>query len=182
MPTQATSILLNPEAVLSRAGARAGFVIADLGCGTTGYFILPAARLVGPEGRAIAVDIIKSILASVASRARFDGLTSLETLWADCELPNGVKLADNTCDITLVVNNMYQAKNRGVFLAEAARITKPGGKVVVIDWKTSATPFGPPPEQRVTPETVRMDAEKIGLTLVENYDPGPYHWGMNFTK
>jgi ubiquinone/menaquinone biosynthesis C-methylase UbiE len=182
MPIGTSSVLLDPEAVLARAGVRAGFTVADLGCGTTGYFILPAARMVGPAGRAIAVDIIKSILTSVASRARFEGLTSLETLWADCESPGGVKLVDNTCDITLVVNNMYQAKKRGVFLAEAARITKPGGKVVVIDWKTAASPLGPLPAQRVAPEIIKPEAEKVGLTLIESYEPGPYHWGMNFTK
>ncbi len=177
-----TSVLLDPDAVLARAGVRAGFVVADLGCGTTGYFILPAARLVGETGRAIAVDIIQSILAGVAGRARFEGLTSLETLWADCERPGGVKLSDNTCDITLVINNMYQAKNRGVFLAEAARLTKPEGKVVIIDWKTAATPLGPPPGERVAAEIVRIDAEKAGLKLTENFEPGPYHWGMLFAK
>ena len=182
MPLATTSVLLDPEDILLRAGVRAGFVVADLGCGTTGHFILPAARMVGGNGRAIAVDIIKSILTSVGSRARFEGLSSLETLWGDCERPGGVKLAADTCDITLVINNLYQAKNRVVFLAEAARITKLGGKVVIIDWKTVATPLGPPPAQRVAPEVISPEAEKVGLTWVESYEPGPYHWGMNFTK
>jgi ubiquinone/menaquinone biosynthesis C-methylase UbiE len=182
MSLGATSVLLDPEAILLRAGVRAGFTVADLGCGTTGYFILPAARLVGKEGRAIAVDIIRSILGSVASRARFEGFTSLETLWADCERPGGVRLSDNTCDITLVINNMYQAKDRGAFLAEAARITKHGGKVVIIDWKIIASPLGPPPEIRVSPEFISPEAEKAGLSLIDSYEPGPYHWGMNFTK
>ena len=182
MALSTTSVLLDPEAVLVRAGVRAGFVVADLGCGTTGHFILPAAGLVGEKGRAIAVDIIQSILTSVAGRARLEGLANLETIWGDCERPNGVKLPDNTCDIALVVNNMYQAKDRPAFLTEAARITKPGGKVVVIDWKTIATPLGPPAELRVTSDQIRPLAEKTGLKLLDSFEPGPYHWGMIFVK
>jgi ubiquinone/menaquinone biosynthesis C-methylase UbiE len=182
MPLGTTSVLLDPEAVLVRAGVRAGFTVADLGCGTTGHFILPAARMVGSDGKAIAVDIVQSILAGVAGRARLEGFANLETIWGDCERPGGIKLADGACDITLVVNNMYQATNRGAFLSEAARITKPGGKVVIIDWKTVATPLGPPAASRLTADAIRPEAEKAGLKLLETWEPGPYHWGMIFVK
>ena len=182
MPLGTTSVLLDPEAILARAGLRAGFTVVDLGCGTTGHFILPAARLVGESGKAIAVDIVQSILAGVAGRARLEGFANFSTVWADCERPNGVKIADGTCDIALVINNMYQAKNRAAFLGEAARITKPGGKVVIIDWKTIATPLGPPPAVRVTSDLIRPEAERAGLKVLESWEPGPYHWGLIFTK
>jgi len=168
--------------MFTKLGIRADMTVVDLGCGTIGHFVFPAAKLVGPNGRVIAVDILKSVLAGVQSRAKIDGVTNMETIWGDCEVPGGTRIPDSTSDLTLVINNMYQSKNRPAFLREAARITKPGGKILIIDWKTVGTPLGPPAEQRVSSETVKNDALNIGLKLVEAYEPGPYHWGLLFTK
>lgn len=182
MPISSTSILLDAEAVLAKAGVRAGSVVADLGCGATGHFVIPAARMAGPSGKVYAVDILKSVLSGVESRARLEGVSSVQTLWADCEVPRGVRIEADSVDVALVINNLYQAKARAVFLAEAARITKPGGKVVVIDWKTVASPMGPPAESRVSSEAAKIDAVSAGLKLAEAWEPGPYFWGLIYTK
>jgi ubiquinone/menaquinone biosynthesis C-methylase UbiE len=182
MPIPSTSILLDAKAVLMKAGVRAGLVVADLGCGTTGHFVIPASKFVGSSGKVYAVDILKSVLAAVESRAKLEGATSIETLWGNCEIPKGVRLPDATVDITLVINNLYQTKARTAFLQEAGRLTKPGGKVVVIDWKTIASPLGPPAESRVSSEAVKIDAATAGLKLLEAWEPGQYFWGLIFTK
>ena len=182
MAIPSTSILLDAEAVLIKAGVRAGSIVTDLGCGATGHFVIPAARLVGSTGKVYAVDILKPALAAVESRAKLEGAISLQTLWGNCEERKGVRLPDNTTDVTLVVNNMYQSKARQAFLAEAARITKAGGKIVVVDWKTIASPLGPPAESRVSSETVKFDAAAVGLKLIDAWEPAPYFWGLIFTK
>ena len=41
---------LDPEGTLRAFGLREGMIMADVGAGT-GFFALPAARLVGPRGR-----------------------------------------------------------------------------------------------------------------------------------
>jgi ubiquinone/menaquinone biosynthesis C-methylase UbiE len=182
MAIPTTSILLDPHAVLIKAGVHAGSVVADLGCGATGHFVIPAAALVGPQGKVYAVDILKSALAGVESRARLEGATSIETVWGDCDVAKGSRIADGATDFTLVINNLYQTRSRSSFLAEAKRITKPGGKIVVIDWKTVASPLGPPAESRVSSEAVKIDASDIGLKLVEGWEPGQYFWGLVFMK
>jgi ubiquinone/menaquinone biosynthesis C-methylase UbiE len=182
MAIPSNSVLLDASAVLAKAGVRAGSTVADLGCGTSGHFVIPAARMVGATGRVYAVDILKSVLAGVESRAKLEGANSIETVWGNCEMLNGVKLADNSLDTTLVINNLYLAKNRQTFLREAARLTKVGGKIVVIDWKIMASPLGPPTGSRVASEAVRADADAVGLRFVEAWDPAPYFWGLIFTK
>jgi len=182
MPIPSNSILLDASSVLAKAGVRSGTVVADLGCGTSGHFVIPASRLVGSAGRVYAVDILKSVLAAVQSRAKLEGANSIETVWGNCEMLNGVKIADKTVDTTLVINNLYMAKNRQVFLREAARLTKVGGKIVIIDWKPIASPLGPTAESRVSAGAVRNDADAIGLKFVEAWDPAPYFWGLVFSK
>jgi ubiquinone/menaquinone biosynthesis C-methylase UbiE len=182
MSIPSTSILLDASAVLAKSGINAGSVVADLGCGTSGHFVIPAAKIVGPSGRVYAVDILKSVLAAVESRAKLEGATSIETIWGNCEMFGGVKIKDGTVDTTLVINNLYQAKNRQVFLREASRVTKVGGRVVVIDWKTVASPLGPPAESRISSEAAKVDAAAVGLKLVEAWEPAQYFWGLIFTK
>jgi ubiquinone/menaquinone biosynthesis C-methylase UbiE len=182
MAFPSNSILLDAPAVLAKAGVRAGTTVADLGCGTSGHFVIPAARMVGAAGHVYAVDILKSVLAGVESRAKLEGATSIETVWGNCELLRGVKIADSAVDTTLVINNLYMTKNRQTFLREAARLTKVGGKVVVIDWKPVASPLGPPAESRVSAEAVKADALAVGLKFAEAWDPAPYFWGLIFTK
>jgi Methylase involved in ubiquinone/menaquinone biosynthesis len=182
MSIPSNSILLDAPAVLAKAGVRAGSVVADMGCGTSGHFVIPAARMIGPTGRVYAIDILKSVLAAVESRAKLEGVNSIETLWGNCEMWKGVKIADNAVDIALVINNLYLAKNRQIFLSEAARLTKVGGKVIVIDWKTVASPLGPPDASRVSPEAAKADAMAAGLRFVEAWDPAPYFWGLIFAK
>ena len=50
-----------------------GMVVLEPGC-AMGYFTLPLARMVGPEGRVIAVDIQPKMLAALERRARRAGL------------------------------------------------------------------------------------------------------------
>jgi len=182
MSIPSTSILLDAEKLLTRVGVRIGYIVADLGCGTSGHFVIPAVKLVGPSGKVYAVDILKSALNGVESRAKLEGLTGIETVWADCEVPRGVKIADNSIDVVLVINNLFQSKKRAAFLWEASRIAKPGGKVVLVDWKPAASPLGPPAESRVAPEAAKAAAMSIGLKYSEAFEPGQYFWGLVFSK
>ena len=156
---------------------RVGSAVADLGCGTSGHFVIPASRKVGSSGRVYAVDILKSALSGVESRAKLEGANSIETVWGNCEMLDGVKITDNAVDTTLVINNLYLTKNRQAFLREASRITKIDGKIVVIDWKTVASPLGPA-ESRVASEAIRADAAAVGLKFAEAWDPAPYFRGL----
>jgi len=56
------------------------------------------------------------------------------------------------------------------------------GRVMVIDWKTTGSPFGPPSNIRVSAQTVKDIAQKLHLTLVEEFDAGPYHYALIFKK
>jgi ubiquinone/menaquinone biosynthesis C-methylase UbiE len=182
MSLPSTSTLLNSAAVLEKIAPMVGTNIADLGCGSTGHFVVPAARMIGGNGKVYAVDILRSALSGVESRARLEGIGNIETVWGNCELPGGVRIPDATVGVAMVINNLFCAKDRIAFLREAARITKPGGKIAVIDWKAIATPLGPEPARRVSSETVRLEGQSLDLKVADSWDPGKYFWGLIFIK
>ena len=62
----------NPERILA-PWVRPGMTVLEPGCGM-GYFSLPLARTVGPNGRVICVDLQQKMIDGLARRARKAGL------------------------------------------------------------------------------------------------------------
>lgn len=170
------SEVINTVKTVERIGVKEGMTVADLGCGTQGHFVFPAARMVGARGKVYAVDILKSALSGVESRAKLEGATNVQTVWADIEFAGAVKIPE--ADVVMLINN--QPKER--MLNEAARVTRRGGKIAVVDWKIGATPFGPPTKDRVTKEWVKDALARMRFRLVDEFEAGKYHFGLVFVK
>ena len=66
-------LLHNPEAILSPY-VHPGDRVIDIGPGM-GYFTIPLARLVGPKGHVIAIDVQEKMLSALRSRAKKNGVS-----------------------------------------------------------------------------------------------------------
>ncbi len=178
MPVTEGLQFLKQQEIFDKTGLIVGMNVACLGCGNLGYFILPAAKIIGKEGKAYAVDIQKAALDSVKNKAKMEGLTNMEYVWSNLEKLGMTNIPAASLDVAFLVNVLFQNKNQSELLAEAARLLKQGGKLIVIDWKKISAPFGPPPELRVDKEQVKILASKAGLSLIEDTDFGQYFWGL----
>ena len=174
--------LIDPFKVLVAAGIQPGMSMADFGCGTLGHYVFVAARLVGPEGRVYAIDILTSVLESITGRMKMENVTNVVPLRGDIEREHGVNIPDNSVNIGLLSNNLFMSKQQAVMIQECARTIKPGGKFIVIDWKPTGSPFGPEFSSRVKPEDARRLVEGVGLKFEKEIVPGEYHYGFVFTK
>jgi len=182
MPVSGGAQFLNPKEILDKLQLTEGMTVADLGCGNLGYFIIPAAKLIGKEGKAYAVDIQKSVLDAVTSRAKLDFLTNIETIWSNLENVGATKIPSASVDVAILINVLFQNKKQKEIVAEAARILKKSGKVIIVDWKKIGIPFGPPVELRVDPVNIKNLASQLGLRLIEETEFGDYFWGLIFEK
>lgn len=174
---------IKPEEVLTRLELRENMKVADLGCGA-GFFILPAAKMVGDKGAVYAVDIQKSALSAVEDKARLEGLENIVKLvWADLEIFGSTKIPASSVDLTLIVDTLFQSDQPREILREAQRITKSGeGKIVIIDWKLQKLPLGPLPDKRISEQKVKDITQEIGLKLIDSWDPSPYHYCLVYKK
>ena len=171
---------IRPDALWRLVGLRAEQIVVHLGCGA-GFYIIPAAEIVGSNGKAIGVDIRADILAEVenkANRHKVGGVVS--TLRANVEHTPGTSLPDRSADFVLAANILHQSDPNHVF-AEAKRIVAKNGSIVAVEWNTSATPFGPPVNQRISSKSLQDIAASLGLTLAKEFAPSPYHFGLVFT-
>lgn len=175
--------LIDPFHVLEEAGIRQEMRVADFGCGTLGHYVFPAAKMVGPRGKVFAVDILKSVLSGVESRIKMESATNVAAVWGDIEREGGVNLPDSgSVDLGLLINNLFLSHERLAMLKECTRLVRPGGTMVIVDWKTTGSTFGPDASVRVSPEEARHLAEAAGLNFVKEFTPGQYHYGLIFTK
>jgi ubiquinone/menaquinone biosynthesis C-methylase UbiE len=154
---------LQPEFLLRDLGLGEGMTLADIGCGP-GFFAIPAARIVGETGAIFAADIEGEMLSTTRSRANEAGLTNVRIVkTSDREIP----IAPNTCDFVLVAFMIHEVEHRASFLRRAARLLKPEGRLVILEWEKVEEEVGPPVEERLAPEDVVADAEAAGLAPVE---------------
>lgn len=174
--------LINPFKLLERVGLRRGWHVADMGCGATGHFVLPAAQLVGPDGLVYAVDIRRDFLEHIERLARHEQFFNIKTVWADMDVFGATRIEPGTLDLCLLVNNLFLSQNRPALIREMSRLTKPGGRILVVEWKAVATAVGPPTERRLTPEQSQAICQTPYMELLDEIDVGHSHYGLLYER
>ncbi len=176
------NILLDPIFVLKKAGIVEGMIVADLGCGGVGHFIFPAAHMVGNKGTVYAVDILRSALEAVESKAKIEGLNNIETVWSNLEKYRATRIPNKSLDVALLVNVLFQNMDCETVVKEAARLIKPDGTLLIVDWNESPAPFGPPAEKKMKREDLKKIVKSLKLKEIEEFEAGDYHYGLIFRK
>jgi arsenite methyltransferase len=116
----------NPTAIDT---LRPGEDVVDLGCGA-GMDSFLAARAVGPEGRVIGIDMTDAMLEKARANARSTGFENVEFRKGYIE---ALPIEDESVDVILsnCVINLSPEKDK--VYAEAHRVLRPGGRVMVSD-------------------------------------------------
>ena len=108
----------------------AGHTVLDLCCGA-GASAIPAARLVGPEGRVLGIDVAESLLEMARARAAREGLANIGFRAGDA---TGTALPDGSFDAVICVFGVFFVPDMAGFVAEMWRLVRPGGVLAITTW------------------------------------------------
>ena len=179
---------LNPDAVVGEFGITSGMRIADFGCGA-GHIGILVAQMAGKDSFVTALDIMEDKLESIKSRAKAVGLENLETKRANLEVLGNTGLGDETQDMVLLINILFQSNKKQDILKEAKRVLKPSGTVILVEWKKEVgglpagrQGFGPPDALRTEAGAMQSIFISEGFVLVRPFNAGQFHYGMIFRK
>lgn len=117
-----------PAKILQGVDGLCGRVVLEVGCGT-GYFTIPAARLIGDDGRLVAMDVLPDAVALVSEKVRAAGLGNTRVVVGDAL---DTHLDDGSFDTVLlfgVIPAPMLPMDR--LLAEMRRVLKPEGILAV---------------------------------------------------
>jgi ubiquinone/menaquinone biosynthesis C-methylase UbiE len=124
-------LLLDPEKVIGPY-VREGMTVLEPGPGM-GFFTLELARLVGPSGRVVAVDIQPRMLAALQRRAAKAGVSrQVEMRQASADSLNIADLKERV-DFTLPFAVVHEMPSARRFFVEAAQVSKPGATLLLVE-------------------------------------------------
>lgn len=109
-----------------RSGVGKGDNVLDYGCGT-GLSTIPAAEIVGAQGKVYALDIHPLAVETVANKARRKGLVNVQTIHSDLD----TGLPDGAVNRVLLFNVLPMIADRAALFRELYRVLQPGGTVAV---------------------------------------------------
>ncbi|OGI61350.1 hypothetical protein A2645_00765 [Candidatus Nomurabacteria bacterium RIFCSPHIGHO2_01_FULL_39_9] len=169
-------MLAEPKENLKQLKLREDAIIADLGAGA-GWYALAAAAIV-PRGKVYALEVQKDLAEKIKNAALEEHLLNLESIWGNVEKIGGTKLANESIDVAIAANVMFQLEDRQTFAKEINRILKPGGMLLIIDWETMLPGGG-----ATFNKASALDLfYSMGFLKDREIDAGTNHYGIIFKK
>ena len=121
----------NRLAIVKALHLRPGMTVADIGAGT-GLFVPLFAEAVGTKGTVYAVDIAPEFVKHIQQRSAANGLTQVRTVLCT---DRSVELPPNSVDVAYICDTYHHFEFPQSTMTSLHRALKPGGEVVVVDFK-----------------------------------------------
>ncbi len=164
--------------MLANMGVEPDMTICDMGCGN-GFYSLQLARLVGPHGRILAVDIQPEMLAMLRDRAERGGIENISPILGSFHDP---RLPEKSVDLILLVDVYHEFSHPQQMLAAMRRALKPEGQVVLVEYRAEDATVPIKPLHKMSREQIMKEFPANGFRLAKQFDQLPWQHMMFFAR
>ena len=168
----------NPELAIRLMRIERGSTVADVGAGS-GYFTVRLAKAVGTMGKVYAVDIqsgMLELLKRAVARERFTNVVPVLAAEDDPRLP------EQSLDLVLMGDVYHELSSPQVTLAHLRRALKPGGRLVLLEYRAEDPAVPIRPEHKMSKAQVKLEVEHDGFRQLRVYDDLPRQHLIVFTR
>ena len=166
-----------PTKAIAALNIKPGQSVADIGAGS-GYYSVLLAGAVGPTGRVFATDIQPEMLALI--KKKLDALP-IPQIQLVLGTPTESRLPDASVDLALMVDVYHELSEPQVFLRSLKRALKPGGRLVLIEFRKEDRRVPIREEHKMTVSEARKELEAEGYKFQEVVDVLPWQHILVFT-
>ncbi len=160
---------LDPAVMWAALGNPDPAVIVDVGAGT-GLFAARFAEL-APRSTVYAADTEDAMLEWM--RENRPEVAEGRMILVKSE-ESRVPLPDDFAGLVAMINLHHELADPHAMYAEVFRLTKPGGQLIVVDWKPGESPKGPPQDVRASAEEIVAFLEQAGFVRVRSHGGLPW--------
>jgi ubiquinone/menaquinone biosynthesis C-methylase UbiE len=168
----------DPDLAMRLIRVPRGSTVADLGAGS-GYFTVRLARAVGNNGKVYAVDIQAGMLTLLQQAVSRQRLTNVIPVLAT---PDDPRLPAESLDLVLMVDVYHELSAPQVTLGHLKRALKPGGRLVLLEYRAEDPAVPILPEHKMTKAQVKLEVEHEGFRQQRVYDDLPRQHLIVFTR
>jgi ubiquinone/menaquinone biosynthesis C-methylase UbiE len=155
-----------PDAMLDALKIPRGATVADVGAGA-GYHSIRLARRVGPKGTVLATDVQPEMLQMLRTNAREAGVTNIKPIRATQDDP---KLPEGAVDLILMVDVYHECSSPELILAGLFKALKPGGRLVLVEFRGEDPNVPILPEHKMTVAQVRREIEPQNFVFKDSLE------------
>lgn len=162
--------------LLENLGVVEGSTVCDVGCGN-GFYTLPLAEMVGPEGRVIGVDIQPEMLEMLEARAAEAGAANVETVQGSIIDP---RLEPGSIDLALLIDVYHEFSHPVQMLARLRESLAPDGRMVVLEFRAEDPEVPIKELHKMSKAQVLKEMSANGFRLEKEFDGLPWQHMMTF--
>lgn len=148
----------HPDQALDAIGIARGSTVADVGAGV-GYFTWRLAQRVGANGIVYGEDIQQEMLDALRTNMQVRHLTNVRPVLGTTADP---KLPKESVDLVLLVDVYHEFSEPEKMLDRIRESLKPGGRLVLLEYRAEDPDVPIKPEHKMTVAQVRAEVQPEG--------------------
>jgi ubiquinone/menaquinone biosynthesis C-methylase UbiE len=168
----------HPEQALDALAIQRGSVVADIGAGV-GYYTWRLAERVGANGTVYGEDIQPEMLEGLAKTVAAHHLANVRPLLGRVDDP---RLPARAIDLVLLVDVYHEFSEPEKMLDHIRDSLKPGGRLVLLEYRAEDPSVPILPEHKMTVRQVRQEVEPEGYRYEKTIEALPWQHIIVFRR